>query len=65
MKDRKAEVEDYQRQTMTRPGTVVGRPAGKDAYHGNSAMNYQRQSSGKGEQVALEDQLPVYTASPV
>lgn len=38
------EIEEYQLRTKTRPGTVVGRPAGREAYVGKSAMKYEKQS---------------------
>lgn len=46
----KAEAEEYHLRNKTRPGTVIGRPAGYESYRGRSAMQYQQQSSGRTEQ---------------
>ncbi len=36
--DMRAEAEEYHERNKTRSGTVIGRPAGREAYHGRSAM---------------------------
>jgi hypothetical protein len=40
----KEEAEDHHKRSQSKPGTIIGRPAGRDAYHGQSAMSYQKQS---------------------
>ena len=41
------EAEEYHQRNKSRPGVTVGRPAGKAAYQGQSAMRYQRQDGRK------------------
>jgi len=40
----KDEAEEYHMRNKPTPGKIIGRPAGRDAYHGQSAMSYQKQS---------------------
>jgi hypothetical protein len=50
--DRQEEAQEHFERTKSRPGTVVGRPAGREAYQGQSAMLYQQKSRGKTMEVA-------------
>jgi len=38
------EAEEYHERNKSRPGTIIGRVAGREAYIGKSAMQYQKQS---------------------
>lgn len=51
------EFSEYQQRTKPKPGTVIGRPAGREAYHGRSAtMVYQQQQSrNRPEQTTPRD----------
>lgn len=40
----KEEAEEYHANNKSKPGAIIGRPAGREAYHGQSAMRYQTQS---------------------
>jgi len=44
------EAEEYHERNKSRPGTVIGRVAGREAYIGKSAMRYQEQSHARAEQ---------------
>ncbi len=43
--DAQAEVEEHYQRTKSKPGVIIGRPAGREAYTGRSAMQYKQQSS--------------------
>jgi hypothetical protein len=38
------EAEEHYQRTKSQPGTIIGRPAGREAYTGQSAMRYEQQS---------------------
>ncbi|KIX04837.1 uncharacterized protein Z518_05708 [Rhinocladiella mackenziei CBS 650.93] len=46
--------ENYER-NKSQPGTIIGRPAGLEAYHGRSAMQYQQQSRDRTAQNTQRD----------
>ena len=52
------EAEEHHERSKSRPGTIIGRPAGREAYHGRSAMLYQQQSRRKTEQSIKDDKVP-------
>jgi hypothetical protein len=39
------EAEEYHQRNKTQAGKTVGRPAGREAYTGQSAMRYEQQAS--------------------
>lgn len=45
----KEEFQEYELRTKTRPGTIVGRPAGREAYVGKSGMKYEQQSQSPNQ----------------
>jgi hypothetical protein len=53
--DMQKEAEEYHLRNKTPSGTVIGRPAGYEAYRGRSTMQYQHQSSGRMEQNTQRD----------
>jgi hypothetical protein len=56
--DMQNELEEFHRQRKSQPGTVIGRPAGIEAYRGQSAMLYQQKSGNKKGQEGKNDQEP-------
>jgi hypothetical protein len=58
------ELEEFHRQRKSAPGTVIGRPAGAAAYHGQSAMLYQQRSGNKTAQnTSANVQTPTETVT--
>lgn len=43
------EAEEYHQRNKPKPNTIIGRPAGRDAYHNHSAMRYGRQNQPNAE----------------
>ena len=60
------EFQEYQQRTRVQPGTVIGRPAGRDAYQGRSAsMKYGQQQARDRpvENVQTDAKAPVEATS--
>lgn len=55
--DREAEAEEYHLRNKSRPDTVIGRPAGRSAYHGQSAMRFERKSCDRVVQQPKTDDV--------
>ena len=52
------EAEEYHQRNKTQAGKIIGRPAGREAYTGQSAMRYEQQASDRKVQETQLDELP-------
>ena len=51
----KEEAEENYLRTKTQPGKIIGRPAGRDAYKGQSGMKYERKPDTRRDKEPTKD----------
>lgn len=69
--DQEQEAEEYHLRNKPKPNVIIGRPAGRNAYHSQSAMHFGRQNESNaeagnttGQQVLEAPDRPAASAEP-